>query len=57
MNETETTENDGKPEMKVVEISGGFWVVREEPDGRLVRLDGLYPERSWAESMSRIREI
>ena len=46
-----------EPELKIVEISNGFWVVREEPDGKLVRIDGPYPERSWAESMSRIREI
>lgn len=45
------------PGMKVMEISGGFWVVREEPDGRIVRLDGPYPERSWAESMSRVRDV
>ena len=45
--------------MDILEISGQFYVVRYE-DGsksRFTILDGPYPERSWAESVSRIREI
>ena len=45
--------------MDILEISGQFYVVRYEDDSRnrFTVLDGPYPERNWAESMSRIREI
>ena len=45
--------------MDVLEISGQFYAVLYE-DGSKTRfriVDGPYSERSWAVSMSRVREI
>lgn len=42
--------------MEVLQIGTQFWVVRREGDS-LRLLDGPYPERYWAESASRIREL
>jgi hypothetical protein len=45
--------------MEVLEISGQFYVVLYEDDSktRFRIVDGPYSERSWAVSMSRVREI
>ena len=45
--------------MDILEISNMFYVVRyeDETKTRFAILSGPYPERSQAESMSRIREI
>lgn len=45
--------------MEVLEISGQFYVVLYEDDSktRFRIVDGPYSERSWAVSMSRVRDV
>lgn len=45
--------------MDVVEISGQWYVIRWEDElkQKFSILDGPYPEKHWAISMSRLKEI
>lgn len=43
--------------MDAIQISGEWYVIRDNGDGSFSVVDGPYPEKHWAESMNRLREI
>lgn len=47
----------GKGSFSVVEVSGRFYAILTDNDGRRVSTDGPYPEGWQAMSMSRLREV